>query len=92
MYILNPDGEAVELASKVTVELKPGDVVSYRTCGGGGFGPLHERDPALVLRDAREGKVSLQQAREVYGVAVNSDNWTIDERETAKLKAATSDL
>jgi N-methylhydantoinase B len=50
--------------------LEPGDVVSCRTCGGGGYGPPGERDPELVARDVREGKVSAARASEVYRVAV----------------------
>jgi N-methylhydantoinase B len=65
-YVLNPNDESVELSSKVTIQLKHGDVVSYRTCGGGGYGPPKERDPQLVLRDVRDGKVSRTRAREVY--------------------------
>ena len=85
-YLLNPDGEAVGLGSKVTVELKPGDVVSYRTCGGGGYGPPEERAPELVLRDVREGKVSLERAREIYFVEIDPNTWTVAEAETAKLR------
>jgi len=85
-YVLNPEGEAVELGSKVTVELEPGDVVSYRTCGGGGYGSPEERDPQLVLRDVRDGKVSSERAREVYGVVINTPAWVVDEAETAKLR------
>ena len=83
-YILNPDGESRELGSKMTLDVKPGDVVSYRTCGGGGWGPPEERDPALVLRDVREAKVSLERARTVYKVAIDPDTWTVDETKTAK--------
>jgi N-methylhydantoinase B len=85
-YILNPDSEAVALGSKVTVELKPGDIVSYRTCGGGGYGPPEERDPQSVLGDVRAGKVSLQRAREVYGVAVDPETWRVDPHQTARLR------
>jgi N-methylhydantoinase B len=87
-YILNPDGEARALSSKVTVQLKAGDVVSYRTCGGGGYGPPEQRDPQLVLRDVREGKVSPQRAREVYKVAIDTARWQVDEVETARLRRA----
>lgn len=85
-YILNPDEDATELPSKITVDLKPGDVISYRTCGGGGYGPPDERDPALVLRDARQGKISLAQARDIYRVIIDSDSWIINDSETVKLK------
>ncbi|MCA1553745.1 MAG: hydantoinase B/oxoprolinase family protein, partial [Chloroflexi bacterium] len=70
-YILNPDGEATQLSSKTTLELKPGDVISYRTCGGGGYGDPRERDPQLVRRDVCEGKVSVERAKAVYGVEEN---------------------
>ena len=86
-YILNPDGEAEVLSSKVTLQLKPGETVSYRTCGGGGYGPPEERDPDLVLRDVRERKVDADRARKIYKVAVDTANWTVDERETAQLRS-----
>ena len=34
---------------------------SYQTCGGGGYGPPEERDPSLVLKDVRDGKVSVER-------------------------------
>ena len=82
-YVLNPDTDAVKLGSKVTVQLKPGDVVSFRTCGGGGYGPPEARDPQLVVRDVRDGKVSLVRAREIYGVAVDTDTWTAEKLDPA---------
>jgi N-methylhydantoinase B len=85
-YILNPEGEAKPLGAKATMWLQPGDVVSYRTCGGGGYGPPAERDPALVLRDVREHKVSLVRARADYGVAVDPMTGMVDESETARLR------
>jgi N-methylhydantoinase B len=69
-YVLNPDGEARRLSSKTTLELQPGDVVSYRTCGGGGYGPPGERVREQVVRDVRAGKVSAQRARDVFGVTI----------------------
>ncbi len=71
-YILNPDADAIELGSKTTIQLKPDDVVSYRTCGGGGYGPPEDRDPEAVLSDVRDGKVSLERAKHVYHVAIDS--------------------
>ena len=65
-YVLIRDGIEQTLPAKTTIEVAAGDVVSYRTCGGGGYGPPEERDPAHVARDVREGKVSLARAREVY--------------------------
>ncbi|HZG34554.1 MAG TPA: hydantoinase B/oxoprolinase family protein [Gaiellaceae bacterium] len=66
-YVLIRCGRETRLGAKSTLEVLPGDTISFRTCGGGGYGPPQERDPALVERDVREGKVSPEQAREVYG-------------------------
>jgi N-methylhydantoinase B len=85
-FVLVRDGVERELNPKSTVDLLAGDVVSYRTCGGGGYGPATERDPSLVARDVREGKVSVERAREVYGVAIGATG-CIDETATAALRA-----
>ncbi len=90
-YLVESQGETVALGSKVTVELKPGDVVSFRTCGGGGYGAPVERDPELVLRDVREGKVSPERGRKVYGVVIDTENWKVDEVETEKLRSGRRD-
>jgi N-methylhydantoinase B len=62
-------------------------VVSYRTCGGGGYGPPEDRDPGDVLWDVRNGKVSLERARQVYRVAVDAATLTVDLEATAGLRS-----
>jgi len=66
-YVLIRGGAETRLGAKTTIEVQPGDVVSYRTCGGGGYGSPAARERELVARDVREGKVSAERAREVYG-------------------------
>jgi N-methylhydantoinase B len=83
-YVLVRGGVETRLGSKTTVELEPGDVISVRTCGGGGYGPPAERDPAAVLRDVLEGKVAAARARDVYRVAITGDR--VDEAATAELR------
>ena len=85
-YIKNPASESKELGSKLTIQLEPGDVISYQTPGGGGYGVAEERDPLLVLSDVRAGKVSEERGREVYKVAIDTSDWTVDELETARLR------
>jgi len=70
-YVLIRGGEETRLPAKTTVSVEAGDVVSYRTCGGGGYGPPEERDPERVLRDVLEEKVSVGRARDLYRVAVS---------------------
>ena len=85
-YVLNPQGAATRLGSKVTLQLQPGDVVSYRTCGGGGYGDPRQRDPQAVARDVREGKVGPERARQVYRVAVDPVTHRLDEKRTRALR------
>jgi len=84
-YVLNPGPDEIRLPSKTTVQLKPGDVVSFRTCGGG-YGPAADRDPDMVLRDVREGKVTAEQAREVYRVAIDVQRCVVDQDRTRRLR------
>ena len=88
-YILNPQGEAKAMSSKTTLDLKPGDTISYQTCGGGGYGPPDERDPSLVLKDVRDGKVSVERAKSIYKTVINLNNWSVNKSETDKLRRKT---
>ena len=63
-----------------------GDRLVLHMPGGGGMGPATERDPAHVVRDVRDGMVSVAVARDVYKVAVNDDG-SIDTEETRRLRA-----
>jgi N-methylhydantoinase B len=67
--------------------------VTYRSNGGGGYGDPLGRDPKLVLEDVLDEWISLDKARDVYGVAITVRDWdvldaAIDEAETARLRAA----
>jgi N-methylhydantoinase B len=46
------------VAAKARIVLQPGDVITYETPGGGGMGPVAERDPAAIARDIKEGYVT----------------------------------
>ena len=66
--------------------LQPGQRVTLRLPGGGGYGPPFERDPRAVLEDVRQGRVSVEAARQEYGVAVDVEGWSVDEEETRRLR------
>jgi N-methylhydantoinase B len=70
---LNPGlaGERVIPSRFSDHTLRPGDVVSLETPGGGGLGTPAERDPQRVLSDVRNGYVTQQQAWQVYRVAID---------------------
>ena len=84
-YVHVRDGVETRLLSKSTLDLEPGDVVSIRTCGGGGYGPPAEREPERVLRDVLEEKISARRAEEIYRVAVLDD--AVDRERTEALRA-----
>ncbi len=59
-------------------EVQPGDVLSYVTPTPGGYGDPLLRDPALVLEDVLDEKLSAAYAREVYGVAIDLTHGKVD--------------
>lgn len=85
-YIRDPDGRAIEMSSKVSLHLEPGEVVRIETPGGGGYGPPLERDPEAVLKDVRLGKVSAERARAIYAVALDEAGRAVDRDATARLR------
>jgi N-methylhydantoinase B len=57
-------------------------VFQHDSAGGGGFGSAFDREPELVLEDVCEGKVSLNAARERYGVVIDPASMTVDAEAT----------
>lgn len=70
-----------------SILLGPGDTVVTYAAGGAGFGDPFERDPALVERDVRDGWVSVERARQVYGVFISATG-DVDHHKTRKLRQA----
>lgn len=64
------DGERELLPAKVTVPLVQGDVIEHHTASGGGVGEPSSRDRQALIEDVRDGKVSPETARKVYGIAL----------------------
>jgi len=88
-YILNPETPgARELPSKITFQLKPGDVVSVQTPGGGGTESPRTRPPADVAADVAQGKISPERARSVYGVVIDPATQTPDAAATTAERAS----
>jgi N-methylhydantoinase B len=77
----------ITLRAKTRVPLPAGTEITLELPGGGGFGPPWRRDPGRVLADVRDGYVSLEQARNSYGVAIDPERMIVLEDETAALRA-----
>ena len=64
----------------------PGDVITFHNPGGGGYGDPLERDPELVESDVISGYVSLEKAREDYGVIIDPETMKLDLGATQRLR------
>lgn len=73
--LVNPGEHEVRLPSLPVkpVTLAKGDVFRHIMAGGGGYGDRLARDPALILEDYLDGKVSAEHAREKYGIVIGVD-------------------
>jgi N-methylhydantoinase B/oxoprolinase/acetone carboxylase alpha subunit len=65
-----------------------GDVLIQRTAGGCGVGDPRTRDADAVLKDVINEYVSLERAREEYGVVIDPATMRIDLTATAALRAS----
>ena len=95
--VLNPDtpDEREIRAFSDDNRWQRGDLVRIYTAGGGGWGDPLEREIAMVLDDVLDGFVSLDAARDSYGVAINPDTLRIDgeatEEQRQRIRAARGD-
>jgi N-methylhydantoinase B len=67
-YIRDPHGRSTRYPSKFSIDLAPDEIMSIQSGGGGGFGEVAARDPALVRDDVAAGRISPERARDVYGL------------------------
>ena len=85
--ILNPGPEALPLDSKLTMNIKHGDVFRHELAGGGGWGNPLERSIDKVVLDVRDGYVSLEGARRDYGVCIDHETGLADEEKTKSVRS-----
>jgi N-methylhydantoinase B len=67
------DGREIQIPACAEIWLAPGEMVVSISAGGGGYGDPRRRDLSQVVHDVREGWISRERARNVYGVALSSD-------------------
>jgi N-methylhydantoinase B len=92
MSLTHADGTIEPIDGNRIYTLRKGDRFEIHSSGGGGFGDPKRRSPQAVLRDVRNGLVSVRAARDLYGVAIvdegSPQRARIDEAETARLREA----
>src|SRR5207248_1549677 len=84
-----PDGAERQAKTKEIIRDIPAGTVFHQLAGGGGgYGDPRERPAELVLADVRNGMISINAAREDYGVCIDPHTLSIDEQRTAELRSA----
>ncbi|MCL7384245.1 MAG: hydantoinase B/oxoprolinase family protein [Thaumarchaeota archaeon] len=85
--VIYKQGEEPKIVRKVAaVKLRKGDMVSLRSGGGGGWGDPLERDPELVRMDVKNEYITIDIARNIYGVVLDPATLEIKWNETKKLR------
>ena len=69
--VIRTDGTVEAYAVVTALEVNEGDVIRIHTGNGGGYGDPRRRPRELVLDDLRNGFVTEEQARVVYGAVPN---------------------
>jgi N-methylhydantoinase B len=80
------DGERYLTSKFSHVKVAAGTTLRIVNAGGGGFGDPFEREPERVLDDVRNELVSVESAREHYGVVLSADGTSVDEPATVELR------
>lgn len=68
--------------------IRAGDSLRHVMAGGGGWGDPLDRDPADVLADLRDEKISPAYVFEQYGVVTTDGSLTLDEQATSRERAS----
>ncbi len=66
----------------------PGDIIQFESAGGGGYGDPLQRDPQAVEADVVNGYVSIEKARDDYGVVIDPAMLKVDAVETEKVRGS----
>ena len=72
----------------VEQKVEKGQVIGTTGASGGGYGNPRNRCPDKVREDVREGWISKETAREIYGVVITerTEQFEVDEEATAALR------
>ena len=87
-FIVRKDGTREDLPSKQMLVLHPGDQLWEYIAGGAGYGDPLDRDPALVLADVLDAKITRGAARAAYGVVLTPEGAAVDEVATKEAREA----
>jgi N-methylhydantoinase B len=86
-----PGGKTYKMTSKDLIENAPeGTLLFQQAGGGGGYGDPCLRISAKVADEVKNGIISIEKAREEYGVVIDPETFEVDKSETERLRRVKS--
>ena len=85
-HVKSKDQSELETLKISGLELSEGDRVIAIGGGGGGYGNPMERDIEAVRRDVINGYISVESARQDYGVVIDPQSYEVNIAATRKLR------
>lgn len=87
MKLIYPDGQIYHPTSKEIIKGIPRGTIFHEIAGGGGgYGDPFQRPVEKVLKDVRNGLLSIEKAKEDYGVVLDPLTFRINQEETRRLR------
>ena len=81
-----PDGRILDIDVNQFVDVEKGDILEMRTTGGGGFGDPLRRPLEKVREDVINEYLSVEKAKEDYGVVIDPVTLEVDYKKTAEIR------
>lgn len=86
-FLMHEDGRSEPLPACAMVRIEDGQRIVAISCGGGGYGSPFARSVEQVCSDVTAELLSVERARDVYGVVLKTDG-DVDEAATAAAREA----
>jgi N-methylhydantoinase B len=88
--LLSSNGTRTELPRQMLVDtpVRRGEILLHVQPGAGGYGDPFARNPAMVLEDVLDGKISPAYAEREYGVVIDVAVGKVDVKRTATMRQA----
>jgi N-methylhydantoinase B len=86
MWIRSLNGETRILRTMANQPIFPGEACCTKGPGGGGWGNPLKRDVTRVQKDVMNGLISIQRARDIYGVVLDPDTFEVQYEATEKVR------
>ena len=85
LYLRKAD-EVIDVDAESFYNFDKGDVFEIYESGGGGYGDAKKRPAEKVREDVQNGVVSIDKAREDYGVVIDANTLDVDNAATQELR------